>query len=253
VSEKPAFTTDAFLGGRLRVLQDRRGYRFSVDAVLLADFCRLAACRTAVDFGTGCGIIPLILGRRHPRLRFKAVEIQPALAELARGNVAANALEDRIEVLRADLRTLTAADLDGPVDAVVANPPYRRPKSGRVNPDGQRALARHEIALTLPQLLQAARRVLKTGGRFLTIYPAERTAELLAAMRAEGIEPKRMQTVHPRPAAAAKLVLVEGLLAARSGIVVEAPLFLHAAEGQTAAPPPAGEGSSFAFMARIDK
>jgi tRNA1Val (adenine37-N6)-methyltransferase len=229
--EMTTTTADAFFRGRIRVDQDRHGYRFSIDAVLLAAFCRLPSCRTIVDLGTGCGIIALILGYRYPRARIQAVEIQPALAEFARENARRNAMEERIAILQMDLRALTPRMVSGPVDAVVSNPPYHRERSGRVNPDEQRALARHEIALTLPELVQTARRLLKTGGRFLTIYPAERLAELLSRMGAERIEPKRVRAVHSGRSQAAKLILVEGIKGARPGVAVEAPLFLYKAGG----------------------
>jgi tRNA1Val (adenine37-N6)-methyltransferase len=227
----PSVTPDTFFNGRIRVDQDRHGYRFSIDAVLLASFCRLQSCRTIVDLGTGCGIIALILGYRYPDARIKAVEIQPALAEFAKVNACQNAMGDRITVLQTDMRTLTARMVSGPVDAVVSNPPYRRGESGRINPDEQRALARHEIAVTLPEIVQTACRVLKTGGRFLTVYPAERLGELFSRMGAERIEPKRVQAVHSDRSKAAKLVLVEGIKGARPGVAIAAPLFLYAADG----------------------
>jgi tRNA1Val (adenine37-N6)-methyltransferase len=226
------FSTDTILNGRLRVRQQRRGYRFSIDALLLADFARPHPGDTVLDLGTGCGIISMILAYRHPRIRVRGVEIQPELAELAVANIDENGMTGRVAVLQADMREITADRLSGPADVVVSNPPYRRPCSGKVNPDGQRALARHEIAITLAELLQASGRLLKNGGRFVTVYPAERLAELMRRMLAERIEPKRVRTVHSRRASDAKLVLVEGLKHGRPGVTVHAPLVLYDDEGE---------------------
>ena len=176
--------------------QSRLGYRFSIDAVLLAHFVEPRPGQTLIDLGTGCGIIPLMLVFRHPHIRVWGVEIQPELVELAADNVRANHMADRIHILQADMRAITPDLSAGPVDVVCSNPPYHRGRAGRLNPDGQRAVARHEIAITLPALLQASRRVLKTGGRFVTIYPAERAAELIGHMRSMHLEPKRLRPVH---------------------------------------------------------
>lgn len=228
-------TTEAVLGGRLLVQQPRRGYRFSIDAALLADFFRPGGCRRAADLGTGCGIIPLILAYRHPRLHITAIEIQQSLAAIAAENVRQNGLTQRILVLAADLRDLAGCGALTPFDAVLSNPPYRRRSSGRVNPDAQRALARHEIALTLPELVRSAAALLRKGGRFMTIYPAERLAELLGRMGCDGLEPKRLQTVHSRASGPAKLVLVEGIKGAQPGLTISAPLCLYDEAGEPTA------------------
>ena len=222
-----SFSTDTFFGGRLRIRQHRHGYRFSIDAVLLADFARPRPGDTVLDLGTGCGVIPMILACRHPRIRIRGVEIQPELAELAAANVDLNGLSGRVEVVHADMREVAASPGAGPVDLVVSNPPYRSPHSGRINPDEQRARARHEISITLPELLHAAGRLLKNGGRFATIYPPERLAELLRLMQRERIEPKRLRTVHSGRSTDAKLALVEGLKLGRPGVTVHAPLVLY--------------------------
>jgi tRNA1Val (adenine37-N6)-methyltransferase len=125
------------------------------------------------------------------------------------------------------MKPLTRETIGGAVDLVVTNPPYRIARSGKVNPDEQRAIARHEIAITLGDLLEVAYRLLKVGGRFATVYPAQRTADLLSAMRNARIEPKRFQSVHSLPDETAKLVLVEGVKEGRRGIVVDPPLIIY--------------------------
>jgi tRNA1Val (adenine37-N6)-methyltransferase len=223
----PGLTHDAFFQGRLHVKQQRRGYRFSIDAVLLAGAVAPRERDRVVDLGTGCGIIPLILALRHPDLRIWGVELQEDLAALAAENARDHGWGERITIVQADMRQLGAERFGGPVDRVVANPPYRRARSGRVNPEAQCAVARHEIAITLPELIATARRVLRTGGRFHVIYSAERAAELMAAMRAAGIEPKRLRSIHSSAGEDARLVTVEGVKAGRTGLVVSPPLRMY--------------------------
>ena len=225
-------TTDTFFGGKLRINQEAAGYRFSIDAVLLAHHVRPRAGEKLLDLGTGCGIIPLILAYRNPEITAIGIEIQHELADLAISNVNANHMRNRIAVLQLDMRNLKPVMIDGPADVVVCNPPYRSPNSGRLNPDTQRAIARHELKVSLIDVLETAHRVLRTSGRFLTIYPAQRIAELLFQMHLAGIEPKFMRTIHSRLEEKAKLILVGGTKGAQTGMTIGPPLIIYAEEGR---------------------
>jgi tRNA1(Val) A37 N6-methylase TrmN6 len=224
-------TTDSFFDGKLKIKQKTAGYRFSIDAVLLAHHANPRAGERLLDLGTGCGIIPLILAYRYADITITGIEIQDELADLAISNVMANRMQNRIGVLRLDMRTLKPAMIGGPADGVVCNPPYRSTNSGRLNPDPQRAIARHELSVNLVQVLEAARRTLRTAGRFFTIYPAQRMAELLSQMRSAGIEPKFIRAVHSRLEQEAKRVLVSGTKGVRSGTKIGPPLIIYAKDG----------------------
>ena len=225
-------TTDAFFDGKLHIKQALSGYRFSLDAVILAWHARPRADESVLDLGTGCGIIPLIMTYRNPGIAVFGVEIQQDLAELANANVGANRMQDRITVLRQDMRDLKPDMIGGPVDLVVCNPPYRKPDSGRINPDSQRAIARHELKASLADVLQAVRRMLRTAGRFVTIYTTERVVDLFCQMRAAGVEPKFIRLIHSRLDTEAKLILVDGVKGARSGTRVGPPLIIYDTNGE---------------------
>ena len=237
-------TEDTFFEGRIRIRQHRDGYRFSIDAVILAHHAAEARPfaaggprsldprpRHILDLGTGCGIIPLILAFRRPVDRITGVEVQKDLADLARANAADNGVADRVSILHRDLKTLKPGDLDGPVDLVVSNPPYRKAGSGRMNLQDQRAVARHEIRAAIPDVLGAAARMLEISGRFAVIFPAERLVGLLAGMRAARIEPKRLRMVHSRRDTGAKLALVEGMKGGRPGLAVAPALVIYRGDG----------------------
>lgn len=223
-------TGDAFLDGRLQLRQHRDGYRFSIDSILLAAFARLKANDRAVDLGTGCGIVALMAAFLHPDVSVVGVEIQPDLAALARANAADNRLADRVTIIEGDLRRLTRASV-GAAHHVLANPPYHRPGSGRLNPDDEKAAARHEILASLGDYIAAARRLLDPGGRFTAIYPAERIVDLIWGLRQDGLEPKRLRLVHPYPGAAAGHGLVEAVRGAGPGLRIDAPLYVREAGG----------------------
>lgn len=228
-------TRDAFFDGRVRVRQHRRGYRFSVDAVLLAHAASRRPAGRILDLGTGCGIVPLLLAARMPGARIWGVEIQEALAKLAETNVRENDLSVRVVVRHMDMRDVSHALTSGPVDAVTANPPYRPVGSGRRCPDGERDVARCEIRIDLAGVVAAARRMLDPGGRFFVVYPAERTAELMDRMRAADIEPKSLRPVYSRAGEAARLALVAGRRGGKTGLRLDAPLVLYEPDGEYSA------------------
>ncbi len=226
-----SLTRDHFFNGNIVLSQPGSGYRFSIDAVILAHLVCPAPGETILDLGTGCGVIPIMLAFRHPQIRLIGVEIQPALFRLARQNVADNRLSDRIRVIKKDMVQLSPTDVGGPVDRVVSNPPYRKRDSGRINADSQRAVARHELKIDLTALLQTSRRMLHKSGRFCIIYPSTRTVDLLAAMRSTGIEPKNLTMVHSKPSLPARLVMVAGIKGGRPGLDVGPPLYLYRENG----------------------
>lgn len=224
-------TKDSFFNGALMVRQPKNGYRFSIDAILLAHYAGLRAKTSVLDLGTGCGIIPLILAHRHPKLRIYGIEIQQSLAEIAEMNVKENHLEDRILIRCTDMKYLRQDMLGESVDVVISNPPYRRVCSGRMNPDSQKAVARHEIKATLSDVTETAKRMLRISGRLIVIYPAERAADLLLQMRASQIEPKYFRAIHSLPNSDAKIVLVEGVRGACPGIRIAAPFVIYQNNG----------------------
>ena len=224
-------TADALFNGRMTIKQHRSGYRFSIDAVILAAHACPRGGEAVVDLGTGCGVIPLILAYRNPDIRICGIEVQKELAEIAQGNVNDNNMADRIAIHRQDIKLLTHGMVAGPVDLVVSNPPYRRPHSGRLNPDRQKAVARHEISVTLADVVESASRILKTSGRFITIYPAERLTDVISQMRTSRIEPKKMHTIHSGRSIGAKLILVEGVKAVNPGMKILPPLFIYTRQG----------------------
>ena len=226
-----SYTTDTFFNGRIQVKQNQAGYRFSIDAVLLADQAAPRSGDKVIDLGTGCGIISLIMAYCNPDITVYAVEVQEELTQLAISNVKNNSLQDCITVLGADMKTMKPDMTAGPVDLVVCNPPYRRPGTGRINPDNQRAVARHELKANLQDVIVTARRMLKTAGRFVTIYTAERTADILCQMRIDSIEPKYFRTIHSNPGSEAKLILVEGIKGGNPGLKIAPPLIVYDQNG----------------------
>ncbi len=227
-----SLTTDTFFNGLIRVMQSRTGYRFSIDAVLLANHAGLInGVKTVLDLGTGCGIIPLIMAYCYPNIRIYGVEIQKGLADIAAMNVKENHMEDRIFILHKDMKEITGSMIPEPVDLVVSNPPYRKTDSGRINPDQERAVARHEIKASLSDVLDTARRILRISGRFIAIYPAERLTEMLINMHNADIEPKSLRMIHSKIKSDAQLIIAEGIRGGNPGLKIAPPLFIYNEDG----------------------
>jgi tRNA1Val (adenine37-N6)-methyltransferase len=219
-------TLDAFSHKNIKVLQKKTGYRFSIDAVLLSQFVRIRKNERVIDLGTGCGILPLLLCRDSKAHCFVGVEVQKSLAELANRNVQLNHFQDRISILQNDFRKLKGIFPPGSFHVVLSNPPYRKYRTGRVNPSLEKAIARHEIKGTLEDLVSVASYLLPPKGRCYLIFPALRTVDLLVALRNRGLEPKRLQFVYHRVHDEANFMLTESIKASGVELRVMDPLIL---------------------------
>lgn len=220
-------TLDEILNGRLIIFQTKRGYRFSLDSILLAHFVSLKSRAHVIDIGCGSGIILLILAKRFPQVKFTGLEIQENLAILAQKSTRINGLEDRVNIFSGDALNIKNIFPARSFDTVIFNPPYRKLKSGRINPNPEKAIARHEIKGSLEDFLLSAKHLLKADGTVFTIYPAKRLIELVYVFRNSGIEPKKMRLVFSDNLSEAEFVLVEGKAGGREELKVESPLFIY--------------------------
>jgi len=222
-------TDDTFFSGGLICRQHKNGYRFSVDAVLVAHFCRPPTSGRVLDVGCGCGIIGLILCYRHPQLQVTGLEVQPGLAELTRSNISANTLQQRFRVVEGDLCEIRDFMQPESFDLVVSNPPYRRLGSGRINRENESAIARHELTADLCFVISAAAFCVKNRGQVVCIYPADRLATLFAVMQEQRLVPKRLQPVYSYPGDnRARLVMVEAVKNGGEGVQLLSPFYIYA-------------------------
>ncbi|MBW2600229.1 MAG: methyltransferase, partial [Deltaproteobacteria bacterium] len=182
--------------------------------------------------GTGSGVIAMILALRFEEVNIAEVEIQQELTDMARRNIELNGLVDRIRVYSGDVRKIKELFDPQSFNVAVFNPPYRRLNSGRINPDQERAVARHEINGTIDDFLVSARYLLKDSGRVYVVYPASRGVQLIARMRENGIEPKRLRTVYSNSSSGAVFILAEGVKGAGEELEIMPPLFIYGDDGR---------------------
>lgn len=226
-------TLDDLLQGRLRILQKVDGFRYSIDALLLAHFAGEAieglkpGTIRALDLGSGTGVIPLALSQYAAIGHVSGLEIVPSLVEMSRRSVACNGLHDRINLIEGDIRN-PPAELDPhSFDLIVSNPPYRRRGEGRLNPDRHKAIARHEIAVNLNDILKTASNLIKRRGTACFIYGAFRMTDMVAGLREAKLEPARLRFIHSRENEPAKMVLIEALQTGPAETKVENPLIVY--------------------------
>lgn len=205
------------------------GYRYSLDPFVLADFITScvppAKVFRAVDLGTGNGILIALLAKSYPAFPFVGIDIRKSGLSHARGNA------PRALFVNADIRAASALFPPGVFGLAVSNPPYRKAGDGRMNPDGDKAVARHEVALTLDGLIGAAHHLLREGGLFCLVHLAERSAELMHRLHERGFAPRTVQYVQSRGGEDAFLVLVEAVKGGRNRVVVKPPLVVYAPDG----------------------
>lgn len=219
-------TLDSFYCGRILVLQKRKGYRFSVDAPLLADDIQTGESDEILELGTGCGIISLLLSVK-PFRHLTAVEVQPALADLARRNVRINQLEERISIVEEDLNSFQPK---GRFDVIFSNPPYHKRGAGHLSLTEEKSIAKHELKSSISDIMQKTSQLLKKKGRAHFIFPARREKDLLLAVEACGMKVKRKRSVFPRAGAGANWILFTcGFTSRRTEI--RPGLVLHEEEG----------------------
>ena len=221
---------DLWPGGP-RFARSGAGFALGTDSVLLADFAADRRVHRFADLGCGAGVLTVLLLHALPQAAAVGVELQPDAAQLCRDNLIANSLAGRVEILCADLREHRAVLPAGDFDLVVANPPYFAAGSGYTSPDPVRAHARDERTCTMQDICTAMAYLTRWGGSAALVHRPERLSELLCALTAAGLEPKRLRTVARTADAAPSLVLVEARRGGKPGLRILPPLALCAPDG----------------------
>lgn len=214
-----------------RIIQKKKGFCFGMDAVLLSGFARVKEGEVAVDLGTGTGIIPILLEAKTEGKHFTGLEIQEEVAEMASRSVALNGLQDRVAIVRGDIKEASQLFDKASFDVVTSNPPYMNDQHGLKNPQEMKAISRHEVLCTLDDVCREAAALLKPGGRFYMVHRPHRLAEIISALKEYKLEPKRMKLVHPFIDKDANMVLIEAVRGGRSMMKVEAPIIVYKEPG----------------------
>lgn len=239
-------------GGALRCWQPRRGYRFSVDALLLAMAASRCPGETVLELGTGVGVVLLVLSYEERFSRLVGIELQPSLAAFARENVRLNRLGGRLSIVEGDLRAPPRGVEGIRFDLVVSNPPYYPVPEGHVNPDPQKAIARHEVTCRLADILARIGSTLAADGTAVLVYPASRADTVIETAGEASLAVVEVLPIRSRASYAARRALLwlrrapGGDAAAPSPPVVHPPMDIHDTDGTCA-------GRLAAFFGRLER
>lgn len=215
-----------------RIIQDPEKFCFGMDAVLLSGFASAPEGGRVLDLGTGTGIIPILMAAKTPATELIGLEIQEESADMAQRSVILNDLQSKIKIVQGDIKEAGQLFDAASFDVVTSNPPYMIGGHGLKNPDGPKAIARHEVLCDLEDVIKAAARLLKSGGKFYMVHRPFRLAEIMVLMHDYRIEPKRMQLVYPYADKEPNMVLIEGARGGRSRLTVEKPLIIYESPGK---------------------
>lgn len=214
-----------------QIIQNEKLFCFGMDAVLLSGFARVKAGGAALDLGTGTGIIPILLAAKTQGRHFIGLEISQVSSDMAKRSVLLNGLQERVQIMQGDIKEARELFAPASFDTVTSNPPYMIGAHGLVNPDIEKAAARHEILCTLEDVVSAAAKLVRPGGSFFLVHRPFRLAEIICTLSRYSLEPKRMRLVYPYADSEPNMVLIEAVRGGRPRMTVEKPLIVYREPG----------------------
>ena len=212
----------------LKILQKKDGFCFGMDSVLIANFAKISRKNAIVaDLGTGTGIISiLVAGKQNPE-KVYAVEIQEELVDMAKRSVKYNDLENKIDIINADIVGISKGNFNKKFDYVISNPPYKKLNTGLINDNQKKLISRHEVKCTLKDVVNEASKLLKDKGVFYMVHRPDRLCDIFNAMMENKVEPKEIQLVHSHLEDEANLVLIKGVKCGNPSLKVLKPLIVY--------------------------
>ena len=216
----------------LKIIQNKKGFCFGVDSVLLSDFAKkIRKDSTVVDIGTGTGIIGLLLCKKTELKKIYGVEIQKEVAEMAKRSIKLNNLEDKFEIINCDINNIFEFLSPNSIDCIVTNPPYKKVNTGVKNEDEKQMISRHEVKCTLEDIIEKSSKLLKDRGEFFMVHRAERLVDIMCVLRKYRLEPKNIRFVHPKANEKPNLILVKAVKYGNEFLKIEKPLVIYDEDG----------------------
>lgn len=215
-----------------KIFQDTDCFSFSLDSIMLANFATIRLKdKKIVDLGCGNGVIPLIMSLRCDK-KIIGVELQSKLSDMAKRSVDYNDLNDVIEIINTNMKDYVSDETFESFDLITCNPPYFKVNDKNFfNDNIEKIIARHEVEITLSELMVIVKKLLKNNGNFAIVHRTDRLMEILSEFRKNNIEPKRVRFVHEKSNKESTLVLIEGQKNGKVGLKVENPFILYNEDG----------------------
>ena len=216
----------------LKLIQNKNGFCFGVDSVLLSDFAKdIKSNSVVMDIGTGTGIIGILLCGKTNLRKIYGVEIQTDVAEMAKRSIELNHLKNRFEIINCDINQIFEFLEPNSMDSIVTNPPYKKANTGVQNEEEKQIISRHEVKCTLEDIVEKSSKLLKDRGAFYMVHRAERLVDIVCVLRKYRLEPKNIRFVHPKPKEKPNLILVKAVKYANPFLKIDKPLVIHDEDG----------------------
>ena len=217
----------------LKIIQNKKGFCFGIDSVLLSDFAKnIKKGSKVIDLGTGTGIISILLSGKTEQTTFVGVEIQKEVAEMAKRSIELNDLQNRIEVINENITNLNKIYSPKSFNVVVTNPPYKEKNTGIQNEINKKNISRHEIEANLQDFIHISSYLLKDYGELYMVHRPERLVDIFYTMRQEKIEPKLIKYIYPNKNKGTNLVLIKGVKNGKPFLKYENNLYVYNEEGK---------------------
>ena len=212
----------------LKIIQNKDGFCFGIDSVLLSDFARnIKKQATVIDLGTGTGIIPILLNAKSEVEKVIGVEIQSEVYDMAKRSIKLNKLENKIEIINENILNLNKIYEKNTFDVVITNPPYKKKDTGILNENDKKIISRHEITANLEDFIRTAKELLKDKGELYMVHRPERLVDILSLMRIYKVEPKLLRFIFSEKEQPPKLVLIKGIKNAKPFLKIEKNLYIY--------------------------
>ncbi len=219
----------------LKIIQDKKGFCFGIDSIILSDFAKKIKNKSkVVDLGTGTGVIGLLLCKKTQLDSIIGVEIQSEVSDMARRSVKLNKLEDRFNIINADVKEIFEKNIleKNCYDVVVMNPPYKEIGTGERNENEKKLISRHEIKAKLEDFINVGSKLLKDKGEMYLVHKPERMAEILVKLKEYKLEPKELQIVYAKEETDASLILIKAVKNGKKFLKIHEPIFVYDKNGK---------------------
>lgn len=217
----------------LKIIQNKDGFCFGIDSILLSDFAsEIKKEGKVIDLGTGTGIIGIMLCAKTELSKMIGVEVQKEVYDMAKRSIKLNNLQDKFEIINDNIKNLENILEIGTFDAVVTNPPYKKIGTGLINENEKKLISRHEITANLEDFIKMSAKLLKDKGNFYMVHRPDRLVDIIELLRKYKLEPKKIRFVEPSIGKEANLLLIKATKNARPFLKVEKPLYVYKENGE---------------------
>lgn len=217
----------------LKIIQNKDGFCFGIDSILLSDFAsEIKKEGKVIDLGTGTGIIGIMLCAKTELSKMIGVEVQKKVYDMAKRSIKLNNLQDKFEIINDNIKNLENILEIGTFDAVVTNPPYKKIGTGLINENEKKLISRHEITANLEDFIKMSAKLLKDKGNFYMVHRPDRLVDIIELLRKYKLEPKKIRFVEPSIGKEANLLLIKATKNAKPFLKIEKPLYVYKENGE---------------------